>query len=129
MFSLYLVQIFCQFQIPKFDVYSSNITCPLSINLIIYFDFFFSITGSLDHTEFRIDNEMHRVKIGAPTRELWIDGAWYSVFFDCRPVSIKIGSRSWDVFLEDGAAPIVDIGKVARKDLCLGIVIFFLIVK
>ena len=67
---------------------------------------------------------MHRVKIGAPTRELWIDGAWYSVFFDCRPVSIKIGSRSWDVFLEDGAAPIVDIGKVARKDLCLGIIIF-----
>ena len=85
---------------------------------------FFAITGSLDHTEFRIDNEMHRVKIGAPTRELWIDGAWYSVFFDCRPVSIKIGSRSWDVFLEDGAAPIVDIGKVARKDLCLGIIIF-----
>ena len=84
---------------------------------------FFAITGSLDHTEFRIDNEMHRVKIGAPTRELWIDGAWYSVFFDCRPVSIKIGSRSWDVFLEDGAAPIVDIGKVARKDLCLGIII------
>ena len=67
---------------------------------------------------------MHRVKIGAPTRELWIDGNWYSVFFDCRPVSIKIGSRSWDVFLEDGAAPIVDIGKVARKDLCLGIIIF-----
>ena len=68
---------------------------------------------------------MHRVKIGAPTRELWIDGAWYSVFFDCRPVSIKIGSRSWDVFLEDGAAPIVDIGKVARKDLCLGNYYYF----
>ena len=92
--------------------------------IIIYLIRFFAITGSLDHTEFRIDNEMHRVKIGAPTRELWIDGAWYSVFFDCRPVSIKIGSRSWDVFLEDGAAPIVDIGKVARKDLCLGINIF-----
>ena len=81
----------------------------------------FLIAGSFDHTEFKIDNEIHRVKIGAPTREIWIDGAWYSIFFDGRPVKVNMGSRTWDVFLEDGAAPIVDIGKVPRKDLCLGI--------
>ena len=80
--------------------------------------------GSPDYTEFVIDNEIHRIKIGAPTRELWIDGKWYNLYFDGEPITINIANRNRDVFFEKLLQidiPIVDIGKVARKDLCLGI--------
>ena len=77
--------------------------------------------GSPDYTEFVIDNEIHRIKIGAPTRELWIDGKWYNLFFDGEPIQINIANRTRDVFFEKLAEfPNVDIGIVARKDLCLG---------
>ena len=74
-----------------------------------------------NETEFMIDNEVHRIKIGAPTRELWIDGQWYSCYFDNR-ITVPIGGRVRSVFLE-GPAPRVDIGQVARKDFCAGKVI------
>ena len=86
--------------------------------------FLIEIAGKQDYTEFKIDNEIHRVKIGAPTRELWIDGIWYSLFFDGEPIRVRVGNRDWDVFLEK-EAPNVDIGKVSRQDLCLGKFLIF----
>ena len=30
-----------------------------------------------DYVDFLLDGQIHKVKIGAPTRELYIDGKWY----------------------------------------------------
>ena len=39
--------------------------------------------GAKNNTEFQLgDGVTHTLKIGAPTRELWIDGQWHELFFD-----------------------------------------------
>jgi hypothetical protein len=76
---------------------------------------------SPEYTEFVLDGQPHRVKIGAPTRELWIDGRWYSVYFD-NLIRIPLGNGPLkSVFLE-GPPPNVDIGNLIRSDLCAGTV-------
>ena len=69
------------------------------------------------YKEFEVDGEKHEIKIGPPTRELWIDGKWYECYFNNR-VGVMIGSHMHEVFL-DGQPPNVDIGQ-PRPDLCLG---------
>merc|ERR1719195_1054029 len=69
------------------------------------------------YKEFEVDGEKHEIKIGPPTRELWIDGKWYECYFNNR-VGVMIGSHMHEVFL-DGQPPNVDIGE-PRPDLCLG---------
>lgn len=32
-----------------------------------------------DYVDFLLDGQIHKVKIGAPTRELYIDGKWYEL--------------------------------------------------
>ena len=69
------------------------------------------------YTEFEIDGEKHELKIGAPTRELWVDGKWYEFYFQNR-AGVRIGNQMQEVFL-DGPPPNVKIGE-PRPDLCLG---------
>lgn len=75
--------------------------------------------SSPEYTKFMLDgNQEHSIKIGAPTRELWIDGLGYSCYFD-NSINVQIGNKVRTVYL-GGPAPHVDIGTVARKDLCAG---------
>ena len=65
--------------------------------------------ASPGYKEFKLDDgTTHTIKVGAPTRELWIDGQWHELYFN-KSGSIPIGSSTHDVFLE-GPAPNVDIG-------------------
>ncbi|OQR67999.1 hypothetical protein BIW11_02094 [Tropilaelaps mercedesae] len=48
-----------------------------------------------DH-EFTVNGNTHRVRFGAPLRELYIDGVPYSCQFDGRPIKVRSGD---DVFL------------------------------
>ena len=65
--------------------------------------------ASPGYKEFKLDDGItHTIKIGAPTRELWIDGQWHELYFN-KSGNIKIGSSLHDVFLE-GPSPNVDIG-------------------
>ena len=65
--------------------------------------------ASPGYKEFKLDDGVtHTIKIGAPTRELWIDGQWHELYFN-KSGDIPIGSSIHDVFLE-GPAPNVDIG-------------------
>uniref|UniRef100_A0A0K2T6I2 CID domain-containing protein n=1 Tax=Lepeophtheirus salmonis TaxID=72036 RepID=A0A0K2T6I2_LEPSM len=69
------------------------------------------------YTNVMIDGVEHRIKIGAPTRELWIDGQWYECYFDNK-VNVLVGMTYHSFFLE-GPAPTVKIGE-RRADLCPG---------
>ena len=69
------------------------------------------------YKEVEIDGEKHEIKIGPPTRELWVDGKWYECYFQ-HSVGVRIGAGMQEVFL-DGDPPIVKIGE-PRPDLCLG---------
>ena len=72
-----------------------------------------------NYTDFSVDNnEIHQIKLGAPTRELFIDGNWYPLGFG-DSMDIHIGSRVRKVTLE-GEPPKVRIGEIVREDLCLG---------
>lgn len=61
---------------------------------------------------------MYRLRLGAPTRELYIDNQWHEVFFGAPPVPCKIGGQTHMVQL-DGPPPQVRPG-VQRRDLVVG---------
>ena len=59
-----------------------------------------------------------RFRLGAPTRELYIDGIGYECFFGGPPIKVWLDGRSLSVRLE-GRPPKVDIG-AKRQDLVAG---------
>jgi len=69
------------------------------------------------YKSFELDGETHQLKIGPPTRELWIDGAWHECFFNTH-TTVRIGQKMHDVIIE-GSPPTVKIGE-PRPDLCPG---------
>lgn len=73
-----------------------------------------------NYTPFMLNGMEHRVKLGAPTRELWIDDKWYQCYFN-NEIRVQIGPNYHKFFLE-GPPPNVTIGKVPLKNLCLGTV-------
>lgn len=73
-----------------------------------------------NYTPFMLNGMEHRVKLGAPTRELWIDDKWYQCYFN-NEIRVQIGPNYHKFFLE-GPPPNVTIGKVSLKNLCLGTV-------
>merc|ERR1719499_876584 len=70
-----------------------------------------------EYSTFTLNGEVHKLKIGPPTRELWIDGVWHECYFNSK-INVQIGDNKHSVFLE-GAPPTVKIGD-PRPDLCLG---------
>lgn len=68
------------------------------------------------YKEFIYEGEVHRVKLGAPTRELWIDDLWYECYFGGPPITIYLSGKKVSVKLE-GPVPQVKIGNVKRTDL------------
>jgi pre-mRNA cleavage complex 2 protein Pcf11 len=61
----------------------------------------------------------HRIRLGAPTRELYVDGKWYECCFGGPPVTVEIGGKMHMARLE-GPPPQVKIGLVKRTDLVAG---------
>jgi pre-mRNA cleavage complex 2 protein Pcf11 len=62
---------------------------------------------------------IHRIRLGAPTHELYVDGKWYECIFGGPPAMIEIGGKKHIVQLE-GPPPKVKIGSVKRTDLVAG---------
>merc|ERR1719431_1306870 len=77
----------------------------------------FTRVNETDYSTFTLNGEVHKIKIGPPTREVWVDGAWYECYFNNK-VAVRIGASMHTVFLE-GTPPTVKIGD-PRPDLCLG---------
>ena len=73
-----------------------------------------------NYMPFVLNGVEHRIKLGAPTRELWIDGQWYQCYFN-ESIRVQLGPIFHRVFLE-GPPPIVTIGKLPLKHICLGTV-------
>lgn len=59
---------------------------------------------------------VYRIKLGAPTRELYVDDRWYECYFGGMPVTVDLGGKKVSVKLE-GPPPHVKIGTVKRTDL------------
>jgi len=66
-----------------------------------------------------INGMIHRVKLGAPTRELNIDGKDYECYFGGSPVVVELNGINIRVQLE-GPAPMVKIGETRCADFCAG---------
>ena len=72
-----------------------------------------------EYVDFALNGAQHKIRIGAPTREIWIDGNWYECFFD-KGIEANISGTFHNLFLE-GPPPNVNIGRL-RSDLCEGFV-------
>ncbi|XP_051175876.1 uncharacterized protein LOC127291029 isoform X2 [Leptopilina boulardi] len=71
------------------------------------------------YQEFRYKEKVHRIKLGGPTRELYVDDRWYECYFGGPPISINLDGKMVSVKLE-GPSPQVKIGSVKRTDLVVG---------
>ena len=86
--------------------------CVLVDNIAVYCEI-----NTDRYTKFMLNGKTHKLRIGNPTRELWIDNEWYECYFNSK-IRIKIDNNYHNIFLP-GPPPSVDIGKV-RHDLCRG---------
>ncbi|XP_030375696.1 uncharacterized protein LOC115624980 isoform X2 [Scaptodrosophila lebanonensis] len=71
-----------------------------------------------EYKTFTLDGQLHRIRFGFPSRELYIDDHWYEIYFGGPPISLPIGNKL-HVLKAEGPPPNVDIGKV-RRDLVAG---------
>lgn len=60
-----------------------------------------------------------RIKLGGPTRELFLDDKWYQCYFGGQPITVDLGNKKVSLKLE-GPPPQVKVGNVKRTDLVLG---------
>lgn len=72
-----------------------------------------------DYTECTVNNFPFRVKLGVPSREIFINDLGFECFFGGPPVHICVSGISMTVQL-DGPLPQVKIGEVKRTDLVVG---------
>lgn len=69
---------------------------------------------------FQIESQVHQIKFGSPTRELYIDNHFYECYFNNQPTQIVLRDKLRMVRIE-GKAPEVKIGR-KRNDLVLGLI-------
>lgn len=67
-----------------------------------------------------IGTQVHQIKFGSPTRELYIDNNFYECYFNNQPTQIVLNDQLRMVRIE-GNAPEVKIGR-KRDDLVLGLI-------
>lgn len=87
----------------------------------VIFDDLFSVLCHFNtpDREFLLDCQPHRVRLGAPTRELYLDGKFYECFFGGSPIFTDLGGVKRSVKLE-GPPPSVIVGTTKRQDLVAG---------
>ena len=71
------------------------------------------------YKEFIYDGEVHRIRLGGPSRELYIDDRWYECYFGGLPIKVELGNKTVTIKLE-GPPPQVKIGTSKRTDLVVG---------
>ncbi|XP_068144812.1 pre-mRNA cleavage complex 2 protein Pcf11 isoform X2 [Drosophila tropicalis] len=71
-----------------------------------------------EYKPFQLDGQLHRIRFGFPSRELYIDDHWYEIYFGGPAVSLPIGNKL-HVLKAEGPPPNVDIGRI-RRDLVVG---------
>ncbi|EDW77070.2 LOW QUALITY PROTEIN: uncharacterized protein Dwil_GK22121 [Drosophila willistoni] len=71
-----------------------------------------------EYKPFHLDGQLHRIRFGFPSRELYIDDHWYEIYFGGPAVSLPIGNKL-HVLKAEGPPPNVDIGRI-RRDLVVG---------
>ncbi|XP_057662114.1 pre-mRNA cleavage complex 2 protein Pcf11 isoform X5 [Diorhabda carinulata] len=72
-----------------------------------------------DYKEVTVNGKTHLVKIGAPSREIFIDSVPYECFFGSPGIRIQLDGVPTKVQLE-GPPPPVNIGKTKRTDIVAG---------
>ncbi|XP_056632001.1 pre-mRNA cleavage complex 2 protein Pcf11 isoform X1 [Diorhabda sublineata] len=72
-----------------------------------------------DYKEVSVNGKTHLVKIGAPSREIFIDSVPYECFFGSPGIRIQLDGVPTKVQLE-GPPPPVNIGKTKRTDIVAG---------
>jgi len=87
----------------------------------VIFDDLFSVLCHFNtpDREFLLDFQPHRVRLGAPTRELYLDGKFFECFFGGSPIFTDLGGVKRSVKLE-GPPPSVIVGTIKRQDLVAG---------
>jgi len=87
----------------------------------VIFDDLFSVLCHFNSPdrEFLLDCRPHRVRLGAPTRELYLDGKFFECFFGGSPIYTELGGIERSVKLE-GPPPSVIVGTTKRQDLVAG---------
>lgn len=71
-----------------------------------------------DFKPITIGGEIHQIRFGFPSRELYIDEHWYEIYFGGPAVSIPIRNRM-HILKAEGPPPQVNIGPL-RRDLVVG---------
>ncbi|GLV35194.1 Pcf11 cleavage and polyadenylation factor subunit [Carabus blaptoides fortunei] len=79
----------------------------------------FTLSFNDTYRDVTIGGNPHRIRLGAPTRELYIDGKWYECFFGGPGIGIEVDGKMHVVKM-DGPPPHVKIGTVKRTDLVAG---------
>lgn len=71
------------------------------------------------YQEFTFEGQVHRIKLGTPTKELCVDDKWYECCFGGMPTIVELNGKKVSIKLE-GPPPQVRIGETQRTDLVLG---------
>lgn len=79
----------------------------------------FELNFNDNYQEVVIAGHPHKIRLGAPTRELYIDGKWYECYFGGPGVGIELDGQIRVVKME-GPPPHVKIGTEKRTDLVAG---------
>ncbi len=85
--------------------------------------------GGAEYAEFTLDGAQHRIKLGAPTREVWLDGRWYECRFGDKAgqygneIRVQLGHANRSLRLEGPKPAVRPLWKSPRRpDLCAGFV-------
>lgn len=79
----------------------------------------FMLNFNEQYREITLNGVMHQIKLGAPTREFYIDGKWYECYFGGSGIGVEIDGKICIIKL-DGPPPQVKIGDIKRTDLVGG---------
>lgn len=67
-----------------------------------------------------LNGSLHQIRLGTPTRELYIDGKWYECYFGGPGIGVEIDGGKVVIVKLDGPPPQVKIGDITRTDLVAG---------
>lgn len=79
----------------------------------------FLLNFNESYRDVTLNGALHQIRLGTPTRELYIDGKWYECYFGGPGIGVEIDGKVVIVKL-DGPPPQVKIGDIKRTDLVGG---------
>lgn len=92
----------------------------VSVNIIIDDTYSYKCFFNKPNVGFVLDNQFHTIRLGTPTRELYIDDNFYECSFNGPPIQCFLNNvkRSIQII---GEPPSIVIGDTVRQDLVAGI--------